>query len=314
MMHFVWPWAFALLPLPWLLRLLLPQASNANTAALHVPYLKDFQVTSTSASISRNTNRWPLFIYALLWICLLSASARPQWIGDAIELPISGRDLMLAIDLSGSMGQPFNHNFRSVTKLQATKAVAGNFIENRVGDRIGLVLFGDQAFLQSPLTFDRTTVRILLAEAFVNLAGKATAIGDAIGLVVKRFSEDKDEDRVLILLTDGVNNAGEIKPRKAAQLAAKKGLKIYTIGVGNRSSRDLNEDTLRAIADTTGGRYFRAHNIEELQEIYQLLDELEPVEKESQTYRPTWSLFYLPLSAALFFAGLLGLAKWRGAT
>ena len=311
MMHFVWPWAFALLPLPWLLRLLLPQSTNANTAALHVPYLKDFQVTSTSANISTNASRWPLFIYALLWICLLSATARPQWIGDAIELPVSGRDLMLAIDLSGSMGQPFNHNFRSVTKLQATKAVAGNFIENRVGDRIGLVLFGDQAFLQSPLTFDRTTVRILLAEAFVNLAGKATAIGDAIGLVVKRFSEDKDENRVLILLTDGVNNAGEIKPRKAAELAAKKGLKIYTVGVGNRTSRDLNEDTLRAIADATGGRYFRAHNIEELQEIYQLLDELEPVEKESQTYRPTWSLFYLPLSAALFFAGLLALAKWR---
>ena len=242
------------------------------------------------------------------------AAARPQWIGDAVELPVSGRDLMLAIDLSGSMGQPFNHNFRSVTKLQATKAVAGDFIDKRVGDRIGLILFGDQAFLQAPLTFDRTTVRILLVEAFLNLAGKAPGIGDAIGLAVKRFS-DKDSvgDRILILLTDGVNNAGEIKPRKAAELAAKKGLKIYTIGVGNRRSRDLNEDTLIAIADATGGRYFRAHNIQELQQIYQLLDQLEPVEKDHQTYRPTWSLFYWPLSAALFFAGILSLAKWRGA-
>ena len=314
MMHFVWPWAFALLPLPWLFRLILPRVTNTDSAALHVPYLHDFQISSSSASIATNLRRWPLFIYALLWLCLLSAAARPQWIGDAIELPVSGRDLMLAIDLSGSMGQAFNHNFRSVTKLQATKAVAGDFIDKRVGDRIGLILFGDQAYMQSPLTFDRTTVRILLVEAFLNLAGRATAIGDAIGLAVKRFSDhsNDNDDRILILLTDGVNNAGEIKPRKAAELAAKKGLKIYTIGVGNRSSRDLNENTLRAIADATGGRYFRAHNIEELQEIYQLLDELEPVEKESHTYRPTWSLFYWPLSAALFFAGILGLTKWRG--
>lgn len=315
MMHFEWLWVFALLPLPWLLRLLLPRANSSNDAALHVPYLQDFQVTSTSASLSSNMKRWPLFIYLLLWLSLLSAAARPQWIGDAIELPVSGRDLMLAIDLSGSMGQPFNHNFRSVTKLQATKSVAGDFIEKRVGDRIGLILFGDQAFMQSPLTFDRKTVRILLAEAFVNLAGKATAIGDAIGLAVKRFSDHNngDENRVLILLTDGVNNAGEIKPRKAAELAAKKGMKIYTIGIGNRYSRDLNEETLKDVAKATGGRYFRAHDIEELQQIYQLLDQLEPVEKESQTYRPTWSLFYWPLSAALFFAGLLALAKWRGA-
>ncbi|MCW8923585.1 MAG: VWA domain-containing protein, partial [Gammaproteobacteria bacterium] len=197
-------------------------------------------------------------------------------------------------------------------KLQATKAVAGDFIDKRVGDRIGLILFGDQAYMQSPLTFDRKTVHILLTEAFVNLAGKATAIGDAIALAVKRFDENNDDDRILILLTDGVSNAGEIRPRKAAELAAKKGLKIYTIGVGNRTSRDLNEETLRAVASTTGGRYFRAHNIEELQQIYQLLDELEPVEKDNQTYRPTWSLFYWPLSAALFFAGILGLLKWRG--
>ena len=312
MMHFVWPWAFALLPLPWLLRLLLPRAANTNAAALRVPYLQDFQLTTSSASIATNFKRWPLFIYILLWICLLGATARPQWIGDAIELPVSGRDLMMAIDLSGSMAEPFNPSFRSVNKLDATKAVASDFIEKRVGDRIGLILFGDQAYLQSPLTFDRTTVRILLAESVVNLAGRATAIGDAIGLAIKRFSDHKNDDRVLILLTDGMNTAGEITPDKAAELAAKKGLKIYTIGIGDRGSRDLDEQTLNTIAKATGGRYFRAHNIEELQQIYQLLDELEPSEKESQTYRPTWSLFYWPLSAALFFASLLALAKWRG--
>lgn len=314
MMHFDWPWLFALLPLPWLLRLLLPRAASHNMAALRVPYLQDFQLSSTSTGISTHSQRWPLFIYTLLWLCLLTAAARPQWIGDAIELPVSGRDLMLAIDLSGSMGQSFSNNFRSVSKLDATKAVAGDFIDQRVGDRIGLILFGDQAYLQAPLTFDRTTVKTLLAESFVNLAGKATAIGDAIALAVIRFSEhEENDDRVLILLTDGNSNAGEIGPEKAADLAAKKGLKIYTIGVGNQYTRDLNETALRTVADSTGGRYFRAHNIEQLQQIYQLLDQLEPVEKESQSYRPTWSLFYWPLSAALFFAALLALAKWRGA-
>lgn len=314
MMHFEWPLVFALLPLPWLVRMLLPRTNSNNDAALYVPYVQDFDITSTSTSIRRNISRWPLLLYTLLWLCLLSAAARPQWIGDTVELPVSGRDLMLAIDLSGSMGQPFNHNFRSVTKLQATKAVAGEFINQRVGDRIGLILFGDQAYMQSPLTFDRKTVNILLSEAFVNLAGQATAIGDAIGLAVKRFSDHNNGDgkRVLILLTDGVNNAGEIRPRKAAELAAKKGMKIYTIGIGNQYSRDLNEETLRDVAKATGGQYYRAHDVEELQKIYQLLDKLEPVEKDTQTYRPTWSLFYWPLSAAMFFAGILALAKWRG--
>ena len=312
MMHFVWPWAFALLPLPWLLRLLLARATNNNAAALQVAYIQDFQINASSVASGTNAKRWPLLIYFLLWLCLLGATARPQWVGDAIELPVSGRDLMMAIDLSGSMAEPFTRNNRNVNKLDATKVVASNFIEKRVGDRIGLILFGDQAYLQSPLTFDRTTVRILLAESVVNLAGRATAIGDAIGLAIKRFSDHENDDRVLILLTDGMNTAGEIKPAKAAELAAKKGLKIYTIGIGDRGSRDLDEQTLNAIAKKTGGRYFRAHNIEELQQIYQLLDELEPSEKESQTYRPTWSLFYWPLSAALFFAGLLALSKWRG--
>lgn len=314
MMHFLWPWVFALLPLPWFLRMILPRATDNNEAALRVPYLKDFLLQTKISGKTGHSSfyRWPLFIYTLAWISLLTATARPQWIGDAIELPISGRDLMMAVDLSGSMEQPFNHNFRSVTKLQATKIVAGNFIEKRVGDRIGLILFGDQAYVQAPLTFDRATVRTLLVESFINLAGKATAIGDAIGLAVKRLPATGGEDRVLILLTDGVSNAGAIKPRKAAELAAKKGLKIYTIGIGNRRSRELNEDTLRAVAETTGGKYFRAHNIEELEEIYQLLDKLEPVERDTQSYRPTWSLFYWPLAIAMALSSILGLARWRG--
>jgi len=304
---FGWPWLFALLPVPFLLRFVLPVAARGNDAALRVPYLGDFESGHTT-STQRSLQRWPLLVYFLLWSCLLCAAAKPQWIGDPIELPVSGRDLMLAIDLSGSMDQPFTHSFRNVTKLQATKAVAGDFIDKRVGDRIGLILFGEQAYVQAPLTFDRTTVKTLLFEAVTGLAGKSTAIGDAIGLAVKRLDTANNQDRVLILMTDGVSNAGEISPEKAAEIAAKKGLKIHTIGIGPRGSRELNERTLRTVAEKTGGRYFRAHDVTELQQIYALIDKLEPVERDTQSYRPTWSLFYWPLGIALALASLLALA------
>ena len=315
MITFSWPWLFALLPLPFILRLILPVAPSGNEAALRVPYLADFESASTT-STQRSLRRWPLLVYLLLWLCLLCAAARPQWIGEPIELPVSGRELMLAIDLSRSMEHSFTQGFRSVTKLEATKAVAGDFIDKRVGDRIGLILFGEQAYVQAPLTFDRTTVKTLLFEAVPGLAGNATAIGDAIGLAVKRLDTEKNQDRVLILLTDGVSNAGEIRPEKAADIAAQKGLKIHTIGIGPRGSRELNERTLEAIASKTGGHYFRAHNVAQLQKIYALIDELEPVERDTQSYRPTWSLFYLPLGASLILASLLALAalfrrRWR---
>ena len=318
MMSLLWPWAFALLPLPFLLRLLLPRAKNTNDAALRVPQLSDFKLGENKIYGS-TTSRWPLLLYSLAWICLVIALARPQWTGDAVELPVSGRDLMLAIDISMSMDHKIRHNLRSIKRITATKAVASDFIEKRVGDRIGLILFGDQAYVQSPLTFDRTTVNILLQEAVTGLAGQATAIGDAIGLAVKRLDKDKNkqsansiqknvsDDRVLILLTDGVSNRGEITPLKAAELAAKKGLKIHTIGIGNRGSRELDETTLRQIAKITGGRYFRAYNTSDLANIYSLLDKLEPVEKDVKSYRPIKALFYIPLTASFFFAVLLAL-------
>ncbi len=318
MMSLLWPWAFALLPLPFLLRLLLPRAKNTNDAALRVPQLSDFKLGENKIYGS-TTSRWPLLLYSLVWICLVIALARPQWTGDAVELPVSGRDLMLAIDISMSMDHKIRHNSRSIKRITATKAVASAFIEKRVGDRIGLILFGDQAYVQSPLTFDRTTVNILLQEAVTGLAGQATAIGDAIGLAVKRLDKDQNkqsanniqknvnDDRVLILLTDGVSNRGEITPLKAAELAAKKGLKIHTIGIGNRGSRELDETTLRQIAKITGGRYFRAYNTSDLANIYSLLDKLEPVEKDVKSYRPIKALFYIPLTASFFFAVLLAL-------
>ena len=319
MMSLLWPWALAILPLPFLLRLLMPRAKQSNDAALQVPHLSDYQLGENEAYVNKSS-RWPLLLYTLAWICLVIAAARPQWTGEPVELPVSGRDLMLAIDISKSMDHPIRHNSSSVSRITATKAVASSFIEKRVGDRIGLILFADQAYVQVPLTFDRATVNILLQEAFTGLAGQATAIGDAIGLAVKRVSKQRgdntsstaiqkniSDDRVLILLTDGVSNRGEITPLKAAELAAKKGLKIYTVGIGNRGSRELDETTLREIARITGGQYFRAYTTADLLKIYSLLDQLEPVEKEVKSYRPIKALFYLPLSAGLVLAALLAL-------
>lgn len=328
MISLLWPWALAVLPLPFLLRLILPRAKQTNESALQVPDVSDYQIAKNDKFVNQSA-RWPLLLYTLAWLCLVIAAARPQWTGETIELPVSGRDLMLAIDISKSMDHPIRHEQRSVSRITATKAVASAFIEKRVGDRIGLILFGDQAYVQVPLTFDRTTVITLLQEAVTGLAGQATAIGDAIGLAVKRLTEqrsaqqrfdtdqdqqsanntptDISEERVLILLTDGVSNRGEITPLKAAELAAHKGLKIHTVGIGNRNSRELDENTLRQVAAITGGQYFRAYNTADLQKIYELLDKLEPVEKDVKSYRPVKALFYIPLTLSLAFASLLAL-------
>jgi len=234
---------------------------------------------------------------------------------------------MLAVDLSVSMEEEdFILKGRTVNRLIATKSVAGEFIERRVGDRIGLILFGEQAYLQAPLTFDRETVRTLLYESAIGLAGRSTAIGDAIGLAVKRLRERDESNRILILLTDGANTAGVVQPLEAADLASREGLKIYTIGVGAdeklirslfgmrkvNPSADLDETTLKAIAEKTGGRYFRARNTKELNEIYKLLDVLEPIEADSKQFRPRKSLYYWPLAIAFLLISIILVLKLLG--
>jgi len=328
MIHFAWPWLLILLPLPLLLRRLLPADSSTRDAALRVPFLGDFRFAGAARSnvINRHVFLW---LALLAWSLLIVAVARPQWLGDPIELPVSGRDLMLAVDLSGSMEvEDFVLNGKPVNRLYATQKIAGDFIERRVGDRIGLILFGRQAYLQTPLTFDRKTVHTLLSEAVIGLAGKETAIGDAIGLAVKRLRNKDQNSRVLILLTDGANTAGEVEPVKAAELAAQDGLKIYTIGIGAdemmvrslfgtrhiNPSADLDEKTLKAIAAKTGGRYFRARDTDELEKIYQLLDKLEPVEQDKRVFRPTSALFFWPLGIAAIIAVFILLARHYGWT
>jgi Ca-activated chloride channel family protein len=318
MIYFDWPWLILLLPIPLLVRRFYRPAVVSREAALRTPFLEDF--VDTESQTTRRIKRWPLWLAAIAWLLLLLASMRPQWLGELIEIPVSGRDLMLAVDLSGSMEEKdFILEGQKVNRLVATKFVAGNFIDRRVGDRIGLILFGEQAYLQTPLTLDRTTVRTLLYESEIGLAGTSTAIGDAIGLAVKRLRKHEDSSRVLILLTDGANTSGVVEPLEAADLAASEGLKIYTVGVGAdemivrslfgtrrvNPSADLDEETLTAIAKKTGGLYFRARDTEELEKIYQILDKFEPIERDVKRFRPRQSLYYWPLSLAFIIAAIL---------
>lgn len=318
-LQFAWPWSFALLPLPLLIAWLLPRARRGGEGALRIPFYAALEGDLVSPDERRR--RWPAWLAALAWLFLIIAAARPQWVGGPVQVPLSGRDLMLAVDLSGSMKQrDMRIGNREVDRLTAVKQVAGDFIQRRAGDRLGLILFGDRAYLQAPLTFDRETVRALLEEAAIGLAGENTAIGDAIGLAVKRLRESPENNRVLILLTDGQNNAGSIDPLRAADLAAQEHIRIYTIGIGGErvmrglfgmtvlAGSELDEDSLRSIAHKTGGRYFRARNPRELDAIYSELDRLEPASREERLYRPVAERFRWPLGVALSLSVILALA------
>jgi Ca-activated chloride channel homolog len=319
MIQFEWPLIFLLLPIPWLIRRFTSVIPMGPEAGLKIPFPEDFTFALAHSSAPDNRRKkWYLLLPVIIaWILLLTAAARPQWLGEPVELPVNGRDLMMAVDLSGSMEmKDFVLDGMRVDRLTATKKVVVEFIKRRQGDRMGLILFGRNAYLQTPLTFDRNTVATLLDEAVIGLAGKETAIGDAIGLAVKKLRDASPDSRVLILLTDGANTAGEVSPIQAARLAAAEGLKIHTVGIGademmvrslfgNRRinpSADLDEKTLYNISDTTKGRYFRARDSAELEKIYQLLDELEPIEKESRSYRPSRALFLWPLGGALILS------------
>ncbi len=331
MLTLQWPYALLLLPLPWLVWRFWPAAAGED-AALRAPFFESWQsLEQRGATRGSAGSLLTLLTLGLLWLALLAALARPTWIGEPVSLPATGRDLLVAVDLSGSMQvEDMVVGQHTVSRIDAVKQVVGEFIERRRGDRLGLILFGSNAYVQAPLTFDRNTVQRFLREAQLGFAGRETAVGDAIGLAVKRLRERPADSRVLILLTDGANNAGEVEPLDAARLAADNGVKIHTIGIGSdkmvmpglfgssfgskvvNPSRDLDEDTLREIADRTGGNYFRARDPAELINIYQLLDALEPVEQEAQSYRPQRSLFHLPLGVAFTLSLLLGIARGLG--
>lgn len=322
MVSLEWPWLLVLTPLPWLYRRW-RRATEPNLTALRAPayaaLFPDREITTGRSP----QHRLRLALLALIWLALLGAAARPVWTGEPAALPTSGRDLLLAVDISGSMEiRDMELGDQLVDRLTAIKAVVGDFVIRRPQDRLGLILFGGEAYLHTPLTFDHQTLKTLLDEAVIGFAGDGTAIGDAIGLAVKRLRDRPDASRVLILLTDGANNAGQITPAQGAQLAATNHVRIYTIGIGAdeliqrtlfgarrvNPSADLDETGLRMLADTTGGRYFRARNPAELDAIYRELDSLEPVAQAPDTVRPLRSLAHWPLAAALFASLLLAFA------
>lgn len=318
MFEFTWSWVFLLAPLPWLMRRLLPNAESGE-AALQVSFLADLEALAGQRARKTLPDLRQHAPLVLIWLLLLLAAARPEWVGEPLPVPSSGRDLMLAVDVSGSMDYPDMHwQGEEVSRLELVKGLLGEFIDGRRGDRLGLILFGTQAYLQSPLTFDRLTVKTWLDEALIGIAGKNTAVGDAIGLAVKRLRERPAQSRVLVLVTDGANTAGQIEPLTAARLAAEQGVKIYTIGIGAdpqssgiagmlgiNPGLDLDEPQLTEIASLTGGQYFRARDADELAEISRVLDQLEPVSQLPTLARPAQPLFPWPLGAALLLSLLL---------
>ncbi|MBX2879462.1 MAG: VWA domain-containing protein [Granulosicoccus sp.] len=319
MLDWQWPWLIVLLPLPLLLRRLLPAWQN-QPAAIKVPFY-------TSLQAANHSQRPPILaldtvILSLLWIFLIAAACRPIWYGAPIDIATSGRDLMMAVDISDSMKiEDMQIENDYVTRIEAVKKVASEFVSARAGDRMGLILFGQRSYLMSPLTFDRNSVVVQLQEALPGFAGSSTAIGDAMGMAITLLRDRPSESRVLVLMTDGSNTYGS-EPADATRVAVEADIRIHTIGVGGTRlhtvfadgrqmeidpTRDLDEDALQTIAASTGGRYFRARDPLEMASIYQYINELEPVPEE-KLLRPQRSLFHWPLAIALSCALLL---LWR---
>ncbi|PIQ37752.1 MAG: hypothetical protein COW59_05490 [Lysobacterales bacterium CG17_big_fil_post_rev_8_21_14_2_50_64_11] len=327
MMAFAWPWLLLALPLPWLLAWWLPARAYSGTR-LRLPH-PGLQALWQSDTPSRRGIR-PRWWAVLIWALLCLAAARPQSLGEAVQPPRSGRNLMLVVDLSGSMGQAdMRLGGRVVDRLTAVKAVVGDFLQRRVGDRVGLVVFGDRAYAITPLTFDRHAVGEQLADTVVALAGRETAIGDAIAIAVKRLRQQQEVEsatgeQVIILLTDGVSNAGSLSPVRAAALAAAASIRIHTIAFGGDggdgifgifrapANAGIDEAGLRSIAEQTGGSYFRARDTAELAEIYAQLDRIEPAAQAGAMERPRSEHYPFPLAAAVLLMLVAVLWPRRG--
>jgi Ca-activated chloride channel homolog len=322
MMEWLWPAALLLLPLPWLARMLLPAAPERGGAALRLPFYDEAVALAGDAAAVSHPRQW---WWLLAWLLLCLAAARPQWVGEIERPPLSGRDLLVAVDVSGSMAaEDMRIGGRPIDRYSAVQLVIGDFLTRRVGDRVGLLLFGSQAYLVTPLTYDRESVRYQLESSSIGIAGRETAIGDAIGLAVKRLRQQPSAQKVLILLTDGVNTAGVLKPMEAAELARAEGMRIHVVGVGGDGMRpgmlgmmlpavdEIDEPAMTRIAEITGGRYFRARSTQELAAIYAELDRLEPAAQAGERLRPRRELYAWPLAGAVLLALLVMLQRgWR---
>ena len=310
MLTFLHPWVFALVLLPVLLRRFLPAYREAKQA-VRVPWFE--RVTklvggtpSEGAVIAEATWKQRVFSY-FLWILLVAALARPQLIEPAISWTSPTRDLLLLVDLSGSMeAEDFtNKQGKKVDRLTAVKEVLDDFLTQRDGDRVGLIVFGNAAFVQVPFTQDLKVCRQLLDETAVRMAGPRTAFGDAIGLGITLFERSESEDKLMIALTDGNDTGSQIPPAEAASIAKDKGIVIHVVGVGDPTATGeeiLDEEALKAVATNTSGAYFHASDREQLATIYTEIDKMGTREVESESYRPRRDLFHWPLAAFLLLS------------
>jgi Ca-activated chloride channel family protein len=304
------PWLFLLLPLPWVIRRLLP-THHERKAAVRVPFMQQLsrlaglQPGSGVAVAGRPLSQWLVLI--VTWLLVVAALARPQWLGEPVIRDIPMRDMLVAVDLSGSMeAQDFTDaRGDSVDRLTAVKQVLDEFFTRRDGDRIGLVLFGSAAFVQVPFTDDIDVVRELLDEAQIRMLGPRTMLGDAMGLAINLFERSEVDERVLIVLTDGNDTGSLVPPERAAEIARDNGVVVHTIAIGDPAAvgeQALDEKTLENIALATGGGYFHANDREELEEIYIYLDEINPRQVETQSYRPLTELYVWPLAAGMLLS------------
>lgn len=324
MNHFAYPEFFWLLLLPFLIRTLLPAAKGLHGDALRVPFVGDItKISLKSGGVwglsadSEHKISLKLILLYIIWALLVTAAARPQWVGEPVRIKNYSRDILMVTDISNSMLEAdFALRGRRIDRMTAVKLVASDFIKKRTDDRIGLILFGTRAYLQAPVTYDKKSVEDILKNADPGMAGDSTAIGDALGLALKTLKDSPDKDKkVIILLTDGENNDGALSLPQAINLAKDEGVKVYTIGVGSDMTQTffglmsrrsgLDEASLQKIAEETKGTYFRAKDTGSLVRVYEAIDKLEPSQNEDQFVQETKELYYLPLLMALFLASIL---------
>ena len=316
MLTLAYPWLLLALPVPWLLARLLP-SHHESRSSVRIPRLHRLaeithQEPATGAAVLQRSS-WNNALLWALWACAMMAVARPQLVGEPISKIIPSRDLLLAVDLSGSMDTKdfVSANGEQVDRLTAVKEVLDEFLTRREGDRVGLIFFGSAAFVQAPFTEDLDLCRTLLDEAQVRMAGPQTVVGDAVGLSLTVFERSEQQDRVLILLTDGNDTGSQIPPDRAAAIAKDKGVTIHTIAVGDpkvAGEAKIDEEVLKRMAKVTSGGFYRAADREQLAEIYDRLDKLETRELETESL-PTED-GPLPMADRSILAGRLDVSRW----
>lgn len=311
MFEFSYPWVLVLIVLPFVINKL-PLYYISKRSALRISFKEDIDAVSkekTKASGISRASWGQKTLLVLVYLLVVLALAKPQYIGEPLHKEIAQREVLVAVDLSGSMAtKDFKDaNDTAIDRLEAVKMVLKNFFKARKGEKIGLILFGNAAFVQAPFTQDLDALEHLLSELHIGMAGPQTALGDSIGLAVKMFQDSNVTDRMLIVMSDGDDTGSKVPPLTAAKLAAQNDVSIFPIAIGdpkNAGEHPIDTDTLKEIAKSTGGKFYYAWNSEELVDIYKQIDKLKPKEVKEITHRPKFDLFSYFLLATLFL--LLG--------